>query len=494
MITEQNFNGFLAFVFFAAVPVAVVLGVIIRARYRKAIAREMMLVTESSAEAFSVPEATHPNHSSFVFETVSKPDRPPLRIDLAVRYLLAGFAYSYVMVVLLFLSDGIAFLPVRTLVVLASFVTPAMIMAIYVSGLRWYWNVLFFVFWTWLLFVIAPESNDVIGMLVGPAFMLSLVVGNPALRTTAIPLFLVAVSLVVPFVFSLDFLYLILVAGLLDSFLSILPSALVTVVYVIIAVGFALAVGVVFSLLAVRLVAWMTENSSEYTMQHDLLWLFQTIWMVGLGWGTNGALVLVYFFAFVAYRLVLWGMSPKNQAKEISLLLRVFGQRGTQTSLARGLLLDWRRTGPVLLIGGADLATETLDAPELAAFLSRRLKNIFINSPEDLLRVESAGEARLSDGLFPMRDYYCRDNSWRPTILTLMSTAQRVLVDMRGYHETNEGIIYEINALAERVASNNIVVIVDAASLKKVENIFAEAWSDADRAPGQDRIRCIIGQ
>lgn len=488
MITEQNFNGFLAFVFFLAVPLTALLGVVIRRLYRKAVTRAMMAEAGGPETAFDVPPPAQPNHDTLAFDVAPLPARPRLRIELAGRYFLAGLAYSVVLVVVMFLLNDIAFLPVRFGVVVASFGFIALVMALYVAGLRWYVILLVAAVWIWLLYVIAPESNDVIGMLSLPALFLALIVGNPLLRTTTLPLFLVAVALVVPLTFSLDLLYYAMVAGVLDGLILYLPTWAMIALYGALALAMVLVVGVGVALVAVRLVARATAGSSEFMMQHDVTWLFQTIWIIGLGWGTNGPVVLLYGLAFATYRGVLALLRPRGAASEVNLLLRVFGQRRSQTRLARGLLLDWRRDGPVLLIGAADLATETLDAPELAAFLSRRLDSVFISTPEDLARARTEGETRLGDGLFPMQDHYCRDNSWRPTVLTLMSRARRVLIDMRGFDPANRGIRFEIDALAARVPAASITVVVDRDGVEAAQALFVEAWARAGRPGGTDTL------
>lgn len=492
MVNAYNFSGFLAFVFFLAVPVAAILGVIVKARYRKAIKREMMARSGAPESAFDVPQAIRPNRSTLEFDVSPATQRLPFRFGLAFRYLVSGVVFAIMMVVVIFAVDETEFLPVRFTVFVASFALPAIIMALYVANVRWYWILLFSVFWMFLLSLVEQQSASIAGIYVVPALILSLVVGNPSLRTTAIPLFLVAVSLVVPLIFSLDFMYFLMVAGVFDFLLLILPVPLVSAFYVLTGLAVSFAIGVAFALIIVRIVARPSDGSSELTMQHDLLWLFQTIWMIGFAWGSAGAIVLSYVLAFAAYRVTLRLLRPTSGATDVNLLLRVFGQRRLQTSLARGLLLDWRRTGPVLLVGSADLATETLDAPELSALLTRRLRDIFIETPDDLKQAEAEGNTRLSDGLFPMRDFYCRDNSWRPTVLTLMSHAQRVLIDMRGFEQSNTGIQFEIMALAQRVPADRIIVLVDKKSLQNVQALFSDIWSKAGNPQGMDRLRCLV--
>lgn len=139
------------------------------------------------------------------------------------------------------------------------------------------------------------------------------------------------------------------------------------------------ALALVLALGAIRLVARVTAGASEFMMQHDVVWMVKTLWLIGLGWGTNGPLTLPYGFGFAAYRLTPILLRPRMSTNEVSLLLRVLGQRKSQTRLPRGVLLDWRQRGPVLSIGASYLATEMLDALELAAFLNRRLLRIFFS-------------------------------------------------------------------------------------------------------------------
>jgi hypothetical protein len=488
MLTEQNFNGFLAFVFFLAVPLTAVLGIVIRRLYRKAVERAMLADAGAPESAFRVPEPSYPNGRSLEFDVAPLQRRTTLRTGLAARYVLAGLACSLVLVTVMFVLNDLEFGLIRFGVVVACFAFTGLVMALHVAGLRWYLILLAAIFWIWLLYVIAPETNDVLGILSMPALFLALLVANPLLRTTTLPLFMVAVALVVPLTSSLDLLYLIMVAGVLDALILYLPTWLTITLYVLLALAVVLVIGIAVALVAVRLVARATAGSSEFMMQHDVTWLFQTLWLIGLGWGANGPVVLLYGLGFAAYRAVLFLLRPKGEATEINLLLRVFGQRKSQTELARGLLLDWRQEGPVLLIGAADLATETLDAPELAAFLNRTLDDIFIGTPDDLAQAVAAGGDRLGDGLFPMQDHYCRDNSWRPTVLTLMSRARRILVDMRGLSEVSAGIRYEVDALADRVPADRITVIVEQDGLEIVQVLFREAWSRAGLSSGTDTI------
>lgn len=86
--------------------------------------------------AFRPPPPDHPNHPGLEFEIGALPRRPQLRWGLAGRYLAAGCAFSLVLVAIMFWINEIGFLPVRFGVVAAFFGFTALVMALYVAGLR----------------------------------------------------------------------------------------------------------------------------------------------------------------------------------------------------------------------------------------------------------------------------------------------------------------------------------------------------------------------
>src|SRR5215207_3742182 len=66
------------------------------------------------------------------------------------------------------------------------------------------------------------------------------------------------------------------------------------------------------------------------------------------------------------------------------LLLRVFGSRRRSERFFDLLGARWRYAGSIQLIGGPDLATSSLDPGRFLDFLGRRLRQTFINTPDDL--------------------------------------------------------------------------------------------------------------
>ncbi|MFK8016461.1 MAG: hypothetical protein AB8G17_13595 [Gammaproteobacteria bacterium] len=481
MIETESLNAVIGLLYFAAIPLTVVLSSIIRKRYRRRIVASMMTTTAAPEGAFATAAATFPNGHDLQFETIRSGQRVPLRLKLGLRYLASGFAYALSLTVILFVLNEFEFLPIRTSVVVLSFTTPAVLLAMLVAGFRWYWVLLAFIGWTWVLYGIAPESNDIIGMLAMPSAFVALLLANPRMRTTTVPLYLGAIAFLIPMLFVLDVLYGVLLYMPTLPLIESLSPSLALGVFGVLSVALVVAAGVGFALIVLRLVGHLAAGSSELMMQHDALWMFQTLWMIALGWGTIGPPVLLYLLAFLAYRLVLFALRGAAASQpELLLLLRVFGKRSSQQSLARSHLLNWREKGPVMLIGADDLATETLDASELAAFLQRKIGTLFINTPADLEASVANAAARLGDGLYPMQDYYCRDNSWRPTIMSLMARAGRVLLDLRGFSADNLGVQFEIGQLAQRVPADRITVLYDTTTdVALAQQLFNEAWQES---------------
>jgi hypothetical protein len=66
------------------------------------------------------------------------------------------------------------------------------------------------------------------------------------------------------------------------------------------------------------------------------------------------------------------------------LLLRVFALGDRSRQLFRALAVTWRYYGPIRLITGPDLATETVEPNEFLDFMGRRLSKHFIDSQDTL--------------------------------------------------------------------------------------------------------------
>lgn len=461
---DAPLSGVLAFVYLAAVPVSLALTAATRALYRRSVTRLMM--TSGGPQApFYDPPLRPPDRRYLQCIVAPEQMRSPLRTTLGVRYLAAGLVFGLSAAIVWFVVNDVELGPVRFTVTALVMAWPAVPFAIHVAGVGKLGVAAGSVVYTTLLAIVEPLALPALVLLVLPAALIGLVLANRLLRTTSVTMYLIAIVLVVPLLFSLD-IALLLVA---DTGEAALPAAfLVTLV-----------AGVVLGLGVARLMAAASRNASDLMIQSDAIWLILALWLVALSIGETGIRALALFIALPAYRVALHLPSVRRRATHppLLLLLRVFGRQKAQEELSFGLLTDWRLQGPVMLIGAADLATETLDPSELSAFLNFSTSSIFITSPDDLDQRLRQSVEPAADGLFPLRDYYCQPSTWQPTVTLLMGRASSVVLDLRGFGPANAGVQWEIAQLVRHVPIEQIVVLSDETTdMAFAEQVFVYEW------------------
>ena len=74
-------------------------------------------------------------------------------------------------------------------------------------------------------------------------------------------------------------------------------------------------------------------------------------------------------------------------------------------------------------------------------------------------------------------DMYCFDNTWKSAVAEFVSSADAVLMDLRGYSEQNKGCETEVNYLFDTTPINRIVFLVDGhTDTQAVEQLVHAAW------------------
>ena len=122
----------------------------------------------------------------------------------------------------------------------------------------------------------------------------------------------------------------------------------------------------------------------------------------------------------------------------------------------------WRLCGPVLLITAADLASRTLDAHELVAFVEGRLQDHDISTAEQLhTQLAQIQDQPDHDGRWRVHEFCCYANSWKPTLLALLSRSDAVLMDLRGFSRHNAGCAHELQRLGQSRHLGSAVLLVD---------------------------------
>lgn len=492
MFAPDLIPGVLTFFFGMAIPVAIIVGILLRRAYRKAVSAAMRAnLSIPDGPPLLSPAATNPNGGTLEITTGNLPRDQILRPWIGLRHLAAGLAYTGVLTVITYITAGEGMDLYRGGLVFLGFLPLPAALGMAAVGIRLRWNALIILLWCGTLHVWLPDAWLFLLGLLGVPMVILVMLANPFLRTTAVPVYLGSVLMLLPALFTLP------ISSVLSEMwfplLEILPPPLVVIIQVLTVLFLLTAFGALLVKACAPWIGRVLGSSSELMMLSDATYLITTLWIISLYWTDIGANALSVGLAFAAYRLTLRLLRPgPSDNAPVLLLLRVFGHRASQQKLARGLLRDWRRQGPVVLIGGEDLATETLDSDELAAFLTGGLGHLFLNDAADLNRAMSEQSTPYIDGLYPTHDYYCRSHSWKPAVETLMSRAALVILDLRGLSPENAGVRFEIDALAARVPVAQIQVLYDdSTDMDLARSYFDDAFKTHGTARGGSKL-CFL--
>jgi hypothetical protein len=219
----------------------------------------------------------------------------------------------------------------------------------------------------------------------------------------------------------------------------------------------------------------------------ELGWLLTSIWFIQITLKAAGALASTGPKVVLLYLPLLWlplaflgarrWLAPRHAAPTL-LVLRVFRRDAEVQALFDAVVDRWRLTGNTLMIAGTDLSNRTLDPGELFAFLGGRIGEQFVADQAQVDARIAALELRPDmEGRFRVNESFCRDSAWQPMLAALLTRADVVLTDLRGFQAHNEGCRYEIGELANAAAVRRVVTLFDRTSDR------ALAQRDAGAAP-----------
>lgn len=199
------------------------------------------------------------------------------------------------------------------------------------------------------------------------------------------------------------------------------------------------------------------------------------------------AWVLSALVAFIAYKAVtllgfgVLSLARKQQPHADLVLLRPFWLGVRSQRLFDQLSKVWLRIGSIHMIAGPDLVKATVAPSEFLAFLSGRLSRAFINDRAELRERLAALDLEPDpDGRFRINQLFCRDNIWRDTMRSLTRTGRVVLVlmDLRGFTQSNQGCAFEIGELLRSVPLERVVFAVDGSTDHDYLNwVVQQVWS-----------------
>jgi hypothetical protein len=489
--------GILSTYFFYAVALTVPVSIILLYWYRRAIVRGMRAVSDG---ALRVSEST--DQPAVATSNAAKHERASVEKRLVVVYGLAGGAAAAVIAAMFVASPGFEVSTFRVFVIWYAFCWPIVptlaallalpqrkaLLAFFLYALA---GAAIVLMWSLVsLFVLGrsdttPLANAgsfllFLALEAGLPFLLIVITANRRLRSVS-PLVLAGLLV---FSFSALILLQAFVAAF-DQWGSLLYFGANT--HHVLFMFAALPVGYI----CWRLLRWLGEryagkSFSDVQLLVDVWWLMVILFECASLASDFGWNALFGLIAFIVYRgvvmagLKLWRIPHSLPRNSRLLLLRVFGFQRRTEKLFDALGARWRLAGSVKMIAGADLAMRTIDPGDIIAFTGGRLKHLFVQDEGDLeRRLARLDETSDPDGRFRVSEFFCHDNTWRPTLRALANTSDFVLMDLRGFSQANSGCLFELEQLAQyKLLARTIFVVDEKTDVPLLESALSQHTSD----------------
>jgi hypothetical protein len=173
--------------------------------------------------------------------------------------------------------------------------------------------------------------------------------------------------------------------------------------------------------------------------------------------GLMGCTVL----ALAAYwALVRYGVAPLPTNRRL-LVLRVFSAEHRGEQLMEELEERWRYIGPLMLIGGTDVAMRTIDPAKAANFMRRRLQDICVPNQFALhKRIAALDEQPDPDGRYRVNEFFCTNDLWQEAVAILLAYSDAIVLDLSEFTADRSGTTHELGLLKTTDALARTVFIV----------------------------------
>jgi flagellar biogenesis protein FliO len=167
--------------------------------------------------------------------------------------------------------------------------------------------------------------------------------------------------------------------------------------------------------------------------------------------------------ALLAYWIVMrYAFRPLPSGKRL-MVLRVFSAERRGERLLDELEERWRTIGPIMLIGGTDVAKRTIDPAKAANFVRRRLADICVPNRFMLdKRIAAMDELPDPDGRYRVNEFLCTDDLWQEAVTQLLDRADAIVLDLSEFTAERRGTAWELALLKARSALERTVFLVSA--------------------------------
>jgi hypothetical protein len=82
------------------------------------------------------------------------------------------------------------------------------------------------------------------------------------------------------------------------------------------------------------------------------------------------------------------------------------------------------------------------------------------------------------DGRFRVTEFFCRADTWQPTMQRLVAESDAVLMDLRSFSQSNQGCVYELGRLLDAIDLSRVVFVIDRTTDRAfLESELGRLWS-----------------
>ena len=166
------------------------------------------------------------------------------------------------------------------------------------------------------------------------------------------------------------------------------------------------------------------------------------------------------------------------------LYLRTFGRTSETQKFLRRFSFRWLEWAPLGLVAAPDVARLALSPYSVTRWLAGRLKSRYVPARDDfgpLFEVH-----RYLDGTFPVKEFHCLDDTWQRTLEKLMSAADTVIFDLRGFSADHRGCVFEIDLATRFLGPDDLFLLVDESSdIEALSSVLAS--TPPHRVDGETR-------
>jgi hypothetical protein len=113
----------------------------------------------------------------------------------------------------------------------------------------------------------------------------------------------------------------------------------------------------------------------------------------------------------------------------------------------------------------------------------RSMKRSFVSSEKDLrARLEKLDRwPKNLDNTFKELPVMCYDNTWKRSVEVLAGEASVVMMDLRGFSESNKGCEYEVHFLFDHVPLSRLLFVAYADSAQLVRDTINKCWQELEQ-------------